>query len=308
MKRAWTSEEDTYLKNNWQQIPTKEIAEKLNRPARGCQKRSCRLGLSDGRRKWDAKSDVLLRREYSQKGPAYIARELGKDIRTVYVRAHSFGLKGGPRVKKGKTISCGTCGTSVYKMESKIRKNNFCSHKCRADAKLTKGKPNLKLREKWKDEAYRKLHHEHMKKRWRNPVFREKMSKMFKEMRKDDEFSRKTQASLQRRPTKPEAMLDSILEKNFPGEFTYNGDFSKGVMIGGLVPDFVNVNGRKHLVEVFGSYWHDPAFGREIPWKATEFGRKAIYSQLGYGCTVIWDHELKDENLVIQKLQEDFNG
>lgn len=103
-------------------------------------------------------------------------------------------------------------------------------------------------------------------------------------------------------PTRPELALLSLLEANFPGEYVYNGDFSNKTMLHGLIPDFVNVNGRKQVIELFGDYWHDKK--KYIPWKATEFGRKAVFSQLGFNCLVIWEHELKSPDEVIEKIRE----
>ena len=108
--------------------------------------------------------------------------------------------------------------------------------------------------------------------------------------------------ALRKRPTKPERKLMEILNKYFPNEFAYNGDFSQGVMLGGLIPDFINVNGRKIVIEVFGDYWHKER--KNIPWYQTEWGRKAIYSQLGYKCIVIWEHELKTDEKVYKRVEE----
>jgi G:T-mismatch repair DNA endonuclease (very short patch repair protein) len=102
-------------------------------------------------------------------------------------------------------------------------------------------------------------------------------------------------------PTKPELALFSLLQTNFPGEYVYNGDFRNEIMLHGLIPDFVNVNGRKQVIELFGDYWHDKKKG--ISWKSTEFGRKAVYSQLGFECLVVWEHELKSPEEVIEKIR-----
>ncbi|MGB7531829.1 MAG: winged helix-turn-helix transcriptional regulator [Halobacteriota archaeon] len=107
------------------------------------------------------------------------------------------------------------------------------------------------------------------------------------------------------KPNKPELLLDSLLQEHFPTQFVYNGDLSRGVILGNLVPDFINVNGQKMVIELFGDYWHgDKRTARH--WKATEFGRKAVFSQLGFKCVVIWEHELSNVEAVIQKIKEAF--
>lgn len=98
---------------------------------------------------------------------------------------------------------------------------------------------------------------------------------------KDEHVRKNSQACVQS-PSEPERMVEMYLEEHFPGEWLYNGDGKAGFVIGGKVPDFVNVNGRKAVVEVFGEYWHD--------WLGTEEEEKiAHYAKYGYECTVIWE-------------------
>jgi len=54
-----------------------------------------------------------------------------------------------------------------------------------------------------------------------------------------------------------EISMSRILDKTFSEEWKYVGDFS--CFIGGKCPDFINVNGQKKLIEVFGNFWHDKA-------------------------------------------------
>lgn len=49
--------------------------------------------------------------------------------------------------------------------------------------------------------------------------------------------------------TSPEISLEGLLDELFPGEFRFNNGW---FVLGGKVPDFVNVNGKKLLVEMFG--------------------------------------------------------
>ena len=120
----------------------------------------------------------------------------------------------------------------------------------------------------------------------------ERMSKAGKALWQDEEFVKKWFEANQKHPNNIEGIVDKILQRNCPDEWKYNGNFEAGVTIGGMIPDFVNVNGQKAVIEVFGDYWHDET-KRDINWKYTEFGRKAAYSQLGYTCVVIWERDLK---------------
>lgn len=107
---------------------------------------------------------------------------------------------------------------------------------------------------------------------------------------------------LQSSPNRSETILDELLQDNFPNEYRFNGDYSQGVTLGGLVPDWININGRKQVIELFGEYWHDGE-RKKVRWKATEFGRKAVFSQLGFGCLIIWSKELRHSEDVIEKIR-----
>lgn len=141
---------------------------------------------------------------------------------------------------------------------------------------------------------YGKHHSEEVKKKmslfqksnWQDPIFIQKMIK-----------------SSHRKPNKKEIYLNSLIQKTIPNTFKYNGNFECGISVNRMIPDFVNVNGQKQVIELFGDYWHDDK-RRKIPWHYTEWGKKAVYSQLGYDCLVIWQHELKDENKVVKKIEE----
>lgn len=90
-------------------------------------------------------------------------------------------------------------------------------------------------------------------------------------------------------PTGPEQIIINLAQKYFP-ELKYNGHGELGVVLKGLVPDFVNVNGKKQVIEVFGDYYHN------LPnrsWKASELGRRMAYNSLGYRCLVLWENEIK---------------
>lgn len=110
-------------------------------------------------------------------------------------------------------------------------------------------------------------------------------------------------ASCAKRPTKPERIMWDILNTHFPNTFRYNGDFSQKVMINGLIPDFVNVDGEKQVVEVFGDYFHNPK-RRKLKWNRTEKGRIEAFAQLGWDCLVIWESELENLDEVLGRIAE----
>jgi len=107
----------------------------------------------------------------------------------------------------------------------------------------------------------------------------------------DPEFVKKQYEARLIRPNKPETKILSLLQKLFPNEWRYCGDFS--FMIRSKNPDFVNINGQKKVIEHYGTYWHkddDPD------------DRINIFAQDGYQTLVIWEHELKNTQRVKAKL------
>lgn len=101
------------------------------------------------------------------------------------------------------------------------------------------------------------------------------------------------------KPTKPERRLDSILNHYFLGQWKYTGDGL--VRIGKRYPDFINCNGHKAVIEMFGDYWHGR---KDKTWAETELGSIWVYSALGFKCLVIWEHELKDEQAVVSTVRQ----
>ena len=104
------------------------------------------------------------------------------------------------------------------------------------------------------------------------------------------------------RPTLPEKQLIDLFANHFP-QFKYNGDGRLGVTLGGLTPDFVNVNGKKQVIEVFGDYWHSPKVLGD-KWKGSELGKIMAYNSVGWDCLIIWEHELKEltEEQILEKI------
>lgn len=102
--------------------------------------------------------------------------------------------------------------------------------------------------------------------------------------------------------TKPELKFIEICKKyNLP--FRYTGDSS--FWIGDVNPDFIENNGRKIAVDVFGDYWHSPLFRPDLPYNQTYEGRKKIIEREGWESIIIWGSELKApsaEKIVLNRL------
>lgn len=143
--------------------------------------------------------------------------------------------------------------------------------------------------------------------RWQDPEYREHQIEAQKRSWEDPEIVARRFAGFNKKPNKPEQRLIDIFSRRLP-QFQYNGDFSLGILLGGLIPDFINVNGKKEVIELFGDYFHSPeVIGDD--WKRSELGKVMLYNSLGYRCLVIWEYELNElsEDELVEKVNESFS-
>ena len=115
-----------------------------------------------------------------------------------------------------------------------------------------------------------------------------RMSRAGKALWKDPDYVRKQMKAIHVKQNKAEKKLEKILNKLFPNEWKFVGDGQ--LIIDGRCPDFVNVNGKKKLIELFGDYWHrddDPQ------------DRIDIFKPFGFDTLVIWERELYDNKEVL---------
>jgi transposase-like protein len=96
-----------------------------------------------------------------------------------------------------------------------------------------------------------------------------------------------------KRPTSAESKLLSILESVDAGSWQYVGDGS--FTVGYKNPDFLNINGKKAVIELFGDYWHRGE---------NECDRIQHYARYGFKCLVTWEHELEDKENLSNKLMK----
>lgn len=99
-------------------------------------------------------------------------------------------------------------------------------------------------------------------------------------------------------PNEKEKQLSYILRTICPHHFRYNGDYRLGISFDRLVPDFVNINGVKQVIELFGDYWH----GETLRGASSEEMQrvKTRYAKCGIDCLIIWESELRDRQKVKQ--------
>ena len=126
----------------------------------------------------------------------------------------------------------------------------------------------------------------------REITWADKISATKKAQFQDPEYLRQMMSNFGNRKTKPEIKLENILSKFFPNQWLYCGDGS--VCIKGKSPDFINVDGKKQVLEVFGRYWHK---NEDVQI------RIEMFASFGFATLVFWEDELDNESTVTEKIK-----
>ncbi len=137
---------------------------------------------------------------------------------------------------------------------------------------------------------------------WLDPTYKAKMVEIMKQRWADKgnpkciQMRKNMMAGMNLRPNKPETIVLNILNDSYPSQWKYTGDGQ--VIIGGLNPDFININGKKLIIELFGDYWHTQKLK---PYRVNE-GRVDVYAEYGYKTLIIWERETKDIDVLKHKI------
>ncbi len=198
-----------------------------------------------------------------------------------FIYGHSLRIY---RIERGNTkpkhkVKCHNCGKIFEIQPSRLKRKKYCSRIC-AD----KGIEAL-----WQTPEYRT--NQMIKKR--SKVYIEKARQAARRGWMDkSKVEKRIRAILKGsaiRPNKSEIKLDSILQSTLPNEYRLN---VKGeILIGRSIPDFVNINGQKKIVELFGEYWHP---------ESDEQKRIKLFKKYGYTTLIVWESELNK----VKKLEE----
>jgi len=122
-------------------------------------------------------------------------------------------------------------------------------------------------------------------KRYWSSLTKEEVAEKVKNSFLSDESILKSRESNNQKPTVPESMMDSYLQKNYPGRWIYNGDNSQRTRVGLRIPDFIRLDGTKEAISVMGGIgiWHF--------WDDEEV-EVEYYKEHGWKCTVIWEWDI----------------
>ena len=112
------------------------------------------------------------------------------------------------------------------------------------------------------------------------------------------EWVRKMAKSRAQRPTKPEKAIIELIKK-YKLEYKYTGNAK--YWIEKINPDFVNSNGKKIIIEVYGDYWHNLPQRK----KKDKLKDKKL-KEYGWKKLVLWEKEINNNNdeYILNKIKE----
>ena len=125
-----------------------------------------------------------------------------------------------------------------------------------------------------------------------NPDSLKKHSIIMKNLFKNDiNHIRKVLKYSNKEPNISEMKIFKLLQQHYHDEWKYTGN--GGIVINGKCPDFINANGKKQIIELFGEKWHK---------KEDEEIRKNVFKEYGFNTLIIWYKELNYPLKVMNKI------
>jgi len=159
---------------------------------------------------------------------------------------------------------------------------NRLAHLGKTMSEETKKKMSLSALGKTKSKEWKEKIAESHRENWKDADFRDRrISEIFE--------------AFKIAPNKTEQKLDDIIQSCIPNEYQFcgNGD----VVLGGKVPDWINCNGKKKLIEMFGTYWHGKKRTGKTR-KEAENERKIHFKQYGFDTLIIWENKIPNTELI----------
>ncbi len=151
-----------------------------------------------------------------------------------------------------------------------------------------------KMKEINADPEIKKRKSESSKRLANNPEYIKKVSEGVRKAMKNESYWENYIKGMNMKPNKIETFFINFLDENFPKEFGYNGDYRLEIRIDRLIPDFVNINGKRKVIDILGSYWHEHYEYDE---------RIERYKKNGYDCLILWEKDLSDLEILKEKVK-----
>ena len=114
---------------------------------------------------------------------------------------------------------------------------------------------------------------------------KKKLSEIVKKWWKDPNNAKK--CLVINSPNKQESKLMGILDNLYPGEWKFVGNGQ--IIIDGKCPDFINVNGQKKIIELYGERRHQNDNPQD---------RIDVFKPYGYDTLIIWVRELQNSKRI----------
>jgi very-short-patch-repair endonuclease len=145
---------------------------------------------------------------------------------------------------------------------------------------------DLEVREKMKNS---------LKNAWNTDMKHNASVKAFKQWESED-FRKKMYWSRMQRPNSLESRFFEMLPNKISNQLKYTGNFKFRIQLKkrNKFPDYL-VRNQKKCIEIFGSLWHKNASEKEQLIKEM--------NEVGWGCLVFWDYELKNQESVIKNVE-----
>lgn len=179
----------------------------------------------------------------------------------------------------------------------------------RSNSKANSGERNHFFGKTHTKDAKEKMQTAHMGKP-HTESHRKNQSEAIKKCWEDEEFIKKILAARNAKPNKLESKLKNLLSHLIPNKFAYNGDFTQGISIGRRIPDFVDINGHKRIIELFGEPFHSPlcVLNWQIPTQRYYNETIKHYKRYGYKCIIFWSADIRRadaESFIKSKLERE---
>lgn len=133
---------------------------------------------------------------------------------------------------------------------------------------------------------------------------RAQMSLRRKELCQSSDYLHKIMVARDLKPNKSEQKLTEILDQCYPGQWRYVGDGKDGTVIGGKIPDWLNINGQKAVIEMFSDYWHSLSGS----YHRTAEGTREHYAKYGFKCLIVDWKEVRKPETLLPKLSDFVEG
>lgn len=192
----------------------------------------------------------------------------------------------------------------------------------RHHSKETIKKMRIAHKRTWADPKFKSRRTKEIQELCKTQKYKESHTKGVRKVVKTKEYRKALMAGIQRRgsnpnwlkslcqgiwPNNPEKILIKLLQKLFPNQWRYVGNGSFWLTSGGqhINPDFVNTDGQKKVIEMFGDYWHGEEKTGRVK-EEEEQQRIDCFTKLGYQTLIIWEKELTNTEKLMKKIV-DFN-